>query len=221
MPSELVAANGLKITEIFYSLQGEARDVGRPTVFIRLTGCPLRCQYCDSEYAFHGGERISIADILEQVAQYKTECITVTGGEPLAQAGCHELLKKLCDKNYEVSLETSGAIDVSTVDSRVVRVVDVKTPGSKEVDKNIYENFQYLTTNDQIKFVVCHREDYEWTKKIIQQHSLTEVCEILLSASYEELPPQQLADWIIVDQLIGVRLQVQLHKLLWGDIAGK
>jgi 7-carboxy-7-deazaguanine synthase len=210
----------LRITEIFYSLQGETRTVGLPTVFVRLTGCPLRCNYCDTAYAFHGGTNIEIDDILTQVASYAPRYVTVTGGEPLAQKACIELLQRLCDAGYEVSLETSGALDVSPVDKRVVKVLDLKTPGSKEVDRNLFSNIQYLLPQDQIKFVICHREDYEWSKNIMQQHQLGDVCQILFSPSAAEQNAGELADWIINDRL-QVRLQIQLHKYLWGDVAGR
>lgn len=209
----------LKITEIFYSLQGETRTVGLPTVFIRLTGCPLRCQYCDTAYAFSGGKRWALDDVLSAVAKYQPRYVTVTGGEPLAQPACFDLLTALCDAGYEVSLETSGALDIAAVDSRVVKVVDFKTPGSQEVDKNRFENITSITKKDQIKFVVCDREDYLWTKAIINQYALTDKCEVLLSPSYQELENQQLADWIIEDNL-PVRFQLQLHKAIWGDKPG-
>jgi 7-carboxy-7-deazaguanine synthase len=210
----------LRITEIFYSLQGETRTVGLPTVFVRLTGCPLRCNYCDTAYAFHGGTNIEIDDILSQVASYAPRYVTVTGGEPLAQKACIELLQRLCDAGYEVSLETSGALDVSQVDKRVVKVLDLKTPGSNEVDRNLFSNIQYLLPQDQIKFVICHREDYEWSKSMMQQHQLGDVCQILFSPSATEQNAGELADWIINDRL-QVRLQIQLHKYLWGDVAGR
>lgn len=210
----------LRITELFFSLQGETRTVGLPTVFIRLTGCPLRCSYCDTAYAFQGGNWHEIDDILKQVAQYRVKYVTVTGGEPLAQKACLELLTRLCDLGYEVSLETSGAIDVSGVDKRVVKVIDIKTPGSKEVEKNNYQNTQHLLPQDQIKFVICHRDDYEWAKKTIDQYQLTEACQVLFSPSFDEQPAGQLADWILEDQL-PVRLQIQLHKFLWGEVKGR
>lgn len=210
----------LRITEIFFSLQGETKTVGLPTVFVRLTGCPLRCGYCDSAYAFQGGNWVEIEDILKQVASYGARHVTVTGGEPLAQKPCLELLQQLCDAGYEVSLETSGAIDVSAVDKRVMKVVDIKTPGSKEVDKNLFENLSYLLPHDQVKFVICHREDYDWSKSIIEQYQLNDRCEILFSPSYLEQPAGILADWIIADRLL-VRLQIQLHKYLWGDVPGR
>ena len=210
----------LRITEIFYSLQGETRTVGIPTVFIRLTGCPLRCQYCDTAYAFSGGEVRTLDAILEEVATYNPKYVTVTGGEPLAQPVCLELLKALCDHNYQVSLGTSGALDVSRVDSRVVKVVDFKTPGSQEVERNHYENIELLRPMDQVKFVVCNREDYDWSKNLIDQYKLTQRCEVLLSPSHEELNNAELAEWIIQDNL-PVRFQLQMHKYIWGDIRGK
>jgi 7-carboxy-7-deazaguanine synthase len=210
----------LRITEIFYSLQGETRTVGLPTVFVRLTGCPLRCQYCDTAYAFHGGNWFDIPTILAEVKKYNARYVTVTGGEPLAQKACLPLLKALCDEDYEVSLETSGALDVSAVDPRVVKIVDLKTPGSGEVQKNAWENIPHLLAHDQIKFVICDEADYEWAKACIAEHQLTDICQILFSPSYTQLPPGQLADWILRDQL-SVRMQVQLHKVLWGDVQGK
>ena len=210
----------LRITEIFFSLQGETRTVGLPTVFIRLTGCPLRCGYCDTAYAFQGGNWIAIEDILKQVASYDAHYVTVTGGEPLAQKPCLNLLQQLCDVGYEVSLETSGALDVSGVDPRVIKVVDIKTPGSGEVDKNLYTNIDHLSPIDQVKFVICNRDDYDWSKTIMQQYQLTDRCEILFSPSYHDQPAGKLADWIIEDKL-PVRLQIQLHKYLWGDVAGR
>lgn len=210
----------LRITEIFLSLQGETRTVGLPTVFVRLTGCPLRCGYCDTAYAFKGGKKISLDDILAQVKQYKAHYVTVTGGEPLAQPNCLPLLTKLCDAGYEVSLETSGALDVSEVDPRVVKVVDLKTPASKECSKNLYDNIQYLDKKDQVKFVICNREDYDWSVATMNQYNLPAKCEVLFSPSYQDLPVTQLADWIVQDQL-PVRFQIQLHKILWQDQSGK
>lgn len=210
----------LRISEIFYSLQGESRTVGLPTVFIRLTGCPLRCQYCDTSYAFSGGKMQSIASIIDQVAQYKPQYITVTGGEPLAQLGCLELLRQLADKNYSVSLETSGAIDVANVDLRVVKVMDIKTPASAEEQHNLYTNLQYLDSKDQIKFVICNAEDYAWSKAKIAEYQLAHQCEILFSASMPQQSPTELAEWILADRL-PVRFQMQLHKFLWGNVAGK
>ena len=210
----------LKITEIFYSLQGEARDAGRPTVFIRLTGCPLRCVYCDSEYAFYGGEWIHIDRIMEQVASYPTQYVCVTGGEPLAQKRCHQLLDRLCDAGYQVSLETSGAIDVSQVDKRVSRVVDIKTPDSGEVERNLWANLDVLTAHDQIKFVICSRLDYDWVVAEIRSKGLEQKLEILLSPAWGQQNATELAGWVLQDRL-NVRLQLQLHKILWGDVPGK
>ena len=213
-------SNELRISEIFYSLQGESRTVGLPTVFIRLTGCPLRCQYCDTSYAFTGGENYSIAHIIEQVAQYKTHYVTVTGGEPLAQPACLDLLKQLLDKGYSVSLETSGAIDISKVAPGVIKVMDLKTPASAEESRNLYTNLQYLNSEDQLKFVICNAQDYAWSKEKILQYQLDKKCELLFSPAMGEQDPTELAEWILADQL-PVRFQVQLHKILWGDIAGK
>ena len=213
-------SDDLRISEIFYSLQGESRTVGLPTVFIRLTGCPLRCQYCDTSYAFSGGEILSITHIIEQVAQYNTRYITVTGGEPLAQQGCLELLKQLADKDYSVSLETSGAIDISKVDARIVKVMDLKTPSSDEEHRNLYTNLQYLDSQDQLKFVICNAEDYLWSKEKISRYQLDKQCEILFSPAMGEQDPTDLAEWILADQL-PVRFQLQLHKVLWGNVAGK
>jgi 7-carboxy-7-deazaguanine synthase len=210
----------LRITELFFSLQGETRTVGLPTVFIRLTGCPLRCGYCDTAYAFQGGNWYDIDEIMAQVATFKTRYVTVTGGEPLAQKDCLELLSRLCDAGYEVSLETSGALSVAAVDKRVVKVVDIKTPGSLEVAKNDYQNVKYLLPHDQIKFVICDRADYDWAKKTIEQYQLTDACQVLFSPSYKDLPASDLADWILHDQL-PVRLQIQLHKFLWGEAKGR
>jgi 7-carboxy-7-deazaguanine synthase len=210
----------LKVTEIFYSLQGEARDAGRPTVFIRLTGCPLRCVYCDSEYAFYGGEWKSFDQIMEQVASYRTPYVCVTGGEPLAQKRCHELLHGLCEAGYRVSLETSGAIDVSRVDERVSRVLDIKTPGSGEAGRNLWENLELLTAHDQVKFVICSREDYAWALAQVRARGLDEKLDILFSPAWGQVDPRQLAEWVLEDRL-NVRVQLQLHKLLWGDVPGK
>lgn len=210
----------LKITEIFFSLQGEALTVGIPTTFVRLTGCPLRCQYCDTEYAFSGGEWMDLNEILEQVATNKTMYVTVTGGEPLSQKPCVELLSLLCDAGYHVSLETSGALDVSIVDPRVVKVMDIKTPGSGEEARNRLDNINYLSERDQVKFVICDEPDYEWCRALLQRYSLSERCEVLFSPSYQQLQARELADWILRDGL-SVRMQMQLHKLLWGDQPGK
>jgi len=209
----------LKITEIFYSLQGEACNVGLPTVFIRLTGCPLRCVYCDTAYAFTGGEWMDLESIIKRVKQYNTRHITVTGGEPLAQKNCLALLSNLCDSGYDVSLETSGAILVDKVDKRVVKVIDIKTPASAEESKNKFENIEFINTNDQIKFVICDENDYQWSKQVIADHQLENRCEILFSPSRDQLDAATLADWVLRDQL-NVRFQIQLHKYLWGDKPG-
>ncbi len=210
----------LKITEIFFSLQGETRTTGLPTVFIRLTGCPLRCQYCDTAYAFSGGSNYSVDEIIQNIEKYSTKYVTVTGGEPLAQKECLILLTALCDRGYLVSLETSGALDVSEVDSRVVKIIDIKTPGSLESSKNNFENIQHIKPHDQLKFVICDQHDYDWSKKIIAQFELDKKCEILFSPSYQQLNYGTLADWILRDQL-PVRFQVQLHKVIWGDVPGR
>lgn len=210
----------LRITEIFYSLQGETTTVGLPTVFIRLTGCPLRCHYCDTAYAFHNGDWMTVDNILQQVTHYQSRYVTVTGGEPLAQPSCLDLLTKLCDQNYTVSLETSGALDIANVDKRVIKIVDIKTPGSMEHEKNLFSNLQYILPQDQIKFVICNRNDYEWSKNIIEEYQLKNRCHLLFSPSHQQLPAAQLADWILVDRF-PVRMQIQLHKYLWGDVAGK
>ncbi len=209
----------LRITEIFYSLQGETNRVGLPTVFIRLTGCPLRCTYCDTAYAFTGGEQMSIESIMAQVASFAPQYITVTGGEPLAQKNCIVLLQALCDAGYQVSLETGGAMDISEVDARVMRVVDIKTPGSGELAKNRWENLALLTSNDEIKFVLCDEADYLWAKSLIIEQQLADKCPILFSPVHGTMNPTQLAEWILRDRL-PVRLQVQLHKILWNNAAG-
>lgn len=210
----------LRITEIFYSLQGETRTAGLPTVFVRLTGCPLRCQYCDTAYAFNGGQLQSLDDILEQVAAYRPRHVCVTGGEPLAQPNCIPLLALLCNAGYEVSLETSGALDIAAVDTRVSRVLDLKTPGSAEVARNRYENVAQLTPNDQVKFVICSREDYDWAvSKLIEYRLEQRAGEVLFSPSHHQVDARQLADWIVADNL-PVRLQLQLHKILWNDEPG-
>jgi 7-carboxy-7-deazaguanine synthase len=217
---EAVKPERLRINEIFHSLQGEADCVGFPTVFVRLTGCPLRCQYCDTEYAFHSGEWLDLDDILKKVAGFGAAHVCVTGGEPLAQPNCLNLLKRLCDAGFAVSLETSGALDVAAVDERVARVIDVKTPGSQEAARNRIENFAHLLQRDQLKFVICSREDYDWSKAFLQEHGLFGRCTVLFSPSYKQLPAAQLADWILEDRL-PVRFQLQLHKILWGDVPGK
>ncbi len=210
----------LRVTEIFYSLQGETRTVGLPTVFIRLTGCPLRCQYCDTAYAFQGGQMMDNDAVLAEVKKYATGYVTVSGGEPLAQKACLPLLTLLCDEGYEVSLETSGAMDMSQVDPRVVKVMDIKTPGSGEVERNLWANLDYILPHDQIKFVICDQPDYEWSKDILNQHALSDRCQVLFSPSYTQVKAGELADWILHDQL-PVRLQIQLHKYLWGDAPGR
>ena len=210
----------LKVNEIFFSIQGESTHSGLPTVFIRLTGCPLRCNYCDTAYAFHQGRNISIKDILCETARYRTKYVTVTGGEPLAQNTCLNLLCQLCDEGYQVSLETGGALDISGVDERVIRVVDIKTPGSGEAARNHLANLAHLTARDQIKFVICDRQDYEWARDMLHDMQLNERCEILFSPSHGQLAAALLADWILKDQL-PVRLQIQLHKYLWGDVPGR
>jgi 7-carboxy-7-deazaguanine synthase len=215
-----ILAKTLRINEIFFSLQGETSKVGLPTAFIRLTGCPLRCGYCDTEYAFHNGEKLSIGQIMQTISGYRTRHVTVTGGEPLAQKTCHDLLTHLCNEGYEVSLETGGAMDVSAVDPRVMKILDIKTPGSGEVDKNRYENLESLNRTDQIKLVICNRDDYEWARKLLHDRQLREYCEVLFSPSHNELAGSRLADWILEDRL-PVRFQVQLHKYLWGDVPGK
>ncbi|HEY3487307.1 MAG TPA: 7-carboxy-7-deazaguanine synthase QueE [Gammaproteobacteria bacterium] len=218
--AEISSQPRLKITEIFFSLQGEARTVGHPTVFVRLTGCPLRCQYCDTAYAFTGGEWMSLPQILTKVQAYSPRFVTVTGGEPLAQPNCLPLLKNLCDAGYAVSLETGGANDISAVDARVSKVMDIKTPGSNEAARNRWENLQHIGPQDQIKFVICGRDDYDWAKAIVDEHALIGRCEILFSPSHQQLPARDLADWILADRL-PVRFQIQLHKYLWGDQPGR
>jgi 7-carboxy-7-deazaguanine synthase len=210
----------LRINEIFHSLQGEADAVGYPTVFVRLTGCPLRCQYCDTEYAFHSGDWLTLDAIVDKVQSFGARHVCVTGGEPLAQPNCLTLLQRLCDQGFQVSLETSGALDIAGVDPRVSRVVDVKTPGSRESARNRIENFESLTPNDQLKFVICSRDDYDWSKEFLREHGLPQRCRILFSPSYNEVSPATLADWILADRL-PVRFQLQLHKILWGDVPGR
>lgn len=210
----------LRITEIFYSLQGESNTVGIPTVFIRLTGCPLRCSYCDTAYAFVGGEKKTLAEIINQVKQYKTQYITVTGGEPLAQSACLSLMTNLVEEGYFVSLETSGALDISLVDKRVMKVMDLKTPSSGEMDKNLFNNISYLNKQDQIKFVIANEQDFEWSKKIMDKHNLSERCDILFSPVMGEMNPTELVEKILKDSL-PVRFQIQLHKYLWGNAEGK
>ncbi len=209
----------LRITEIFHSLQGESVTVGLPTVFVRLTGCPLRCRYCDTAYAFHGGKLISIDHIIERVSSYACQHVCITGGEPLAQPDCTVLLERLCNTGFTVSLETSGARSVADVDKRVMIVMDLKTPDSGEREKNMLTNLAYLKKSDQIKFVLCSREDYQWARQMIADHRLTELAKILFSPSFGQLNPTMLADWIIQDRL-PVRFQLQLHKILWNDAPG-
>lgn len=213
-------AERLRITEIFCSLQGEARAAGWPTVFVRLTGCPLRCGYCDTAYAFHGGEWRDIDAIVDEVQSHGVRHVCVTGGEPLAQKRCIALLQKLCDAGVDVSLETSGAIDIGEVDARVSRVVDIKTPGSGEVARNLWDNLPLLNARDQVKFVICSRADYDWAKDVLAEHRLDERCEVLFSPSYMQVKLRELADWIVADRL-PVRFQMQLHKQLWGEEQGR
>lgn len=210
----------LKITEIFHSLQGEAAQVGLPTVFVRLTGCPLRCQYCDTAYAFQGGHWMHFDDILGEIRKHQTPYVCVTGGEPLAQKRCSEFLGILCDEGYSVSLETSGAVDIGLADERVCRVMDIKTPGSGEETRNRWENIEALTPTDQVKFVICSREDFDWAVEKLRTHRLNEICEVLFSPSYGQLDSAQLAGWVLEARL-PVRFQLQLHKVLWGDQPGK
>lgn len=214
------SAARLKITEIFHSLQGEAQFAGMPTVFVRLTGCPLRCHYCDTAYAFHGGEWQALPEILERVAQFGTHDVCVTGGEPLAQPQCLTLLHELCERGFRVSLETSGALSVAEVDPRVSRVVDIKTPGSGEESRNLYPQLQTLGALDQIKFVITSRADYEWSRALLREQALDQRCGVLFSPSFGQVEPRDLAEWILADRL-PVRFQVQLHKLLWGEERGR
>ena len=209
----------LRIFEIFHSLQGESSRVGLPTVFVRLTGCPLRCGYCDTEYAFTGGATQTFEEILVKVASYEAKYVCVTGGEPLAQKGCHDLLKMLCDAGYKVSIETSGAMDIVQVDERVSVIMDIKTPGSGEESKNLWSNVAALSAKDEVKFVLVDRVDYDWAKQILVRYDLTQKCPVLFSPVYKTLPPADLAGWVLEDRL-PVRMQVQLHKILWGEKAG-
>jgi len=218
--SSSATGESLRINEIFYSLQGETSRVGLPTVFIRLTGCPLRCNYCDTAYAFSEGHSMALAAIVDEVQRYPARYVTVTGGEPLAQKSCLSLLRMLCDLGYQVSLETSGALDVSGVDKRVMKILDIKTPASGEMEKNLWSNLNALDEHDEIKFVLCDEADYIWAMKILAEHNLADRCEVLFSPAQGQLSPTDLADWILRDRL-PVRMQLQLHKILWGNVAGR
>jgi 7-carboxy-7-deazaguanine synthase len=209
----------LKIYEIFHSLQGETSRIGLPTVFVRLTGCPMRCTYCDTEYAFSGGGNMQIADILQKIAEFGTKYVTVTGGEPLAQKECYTLLKTLCDAGYSVSLETGGAMDIAPVDARVSIILDIKTPASNEEKNMRWDNLNHVSNKDEIKFVICNRADYDWAKAKLIELKLIEKCPVLFSPSYHDLKADELASWVLADQL-PVRMQIQLHKILWGEKAG-
>ena len=209
----------LRIFEIFHSLQGESSRVGLPTVFVRLTGCPLRCGYCDTEYAFHGGSTQTLEEILQEVAQYEAQYVCVTGGEPLAQKACHDLLTALCDAGYSVSLETSGAMDISQVDDRVSVIMDIKTPGSGEESNNLWANIAHLKAKDEVKFVLADRPDYDWAREILEKYQVLKKSPVLFSPVYKTLPPADLAKWILEDHL-SVRMQLQLHKILWGEKPG-
>ena len=220
MFSDPISSDRLRLTEIFHSLQGEARSVGWPTVFVRLTGCPLRCGYCDTAYAFHGGAWWEIDAILDEVAKHGARHVCVTGGEPLAQKRCIELLARLCDAGYEVSLETSGALDIGAVDPRVSRVMDLKTPGSGEQARNRLDNIPLLTAHDQLKFVLCDRTDYDWALAMLREHDLPARCDVLFSPSYGQLQARELAEWMLADRA-PARFQLQLHKLLWGEEQGR
>ena len=211
--------SGLRITEIFHSLQGESRPAGYPTAFVRLTGCPLRCVYCDTSYAFQGGSRRTVPEVLEQISAFRVRHVCVTGGEPLAQPACLELLGALCDAGYAVSLETSGALDIAAVDARVMVVLDIKTPDSGESGRNLWANLARLKREDQIKFVICSRSDYDWSKSVLAERQLEQLCEVLFSPSWGQLPARDLAEWVLADRL-PVRFQLQLHKYLWGDAPG-
>ena len=217
---ETASLTSLLISEVFYSLQGEASRMGLPSVFVRLTGCPLRCAWCDTEYAFTGGRRMSLATLLDKISSYGVRQVCVTGGEPLAQKNCLPLLASLCDAGYDVSLETSGALDIAGVDPRVSRIVDLKAPGSGESERNCWSNIARLTHRDELKFVLSGRADYEWAKQTITEHRLDRRCPILFSPVQDDLIPQDLAEWILADRL-PVRFQLQLHKQLWGNIHGR
>jgi 7-carboxy-7-deazaguanine synthase len=219
-PTDSATTVRLKLTEIFLSIQGEADSVGWPTVFVRLTGCPLRCQYCDTQYAFYGGDWFTLEDVLQRVAAHGTHHVCVTGGEPLTQRGCIELLRALCDAGYAVSLETSGAMDIAGIDPRVIRVVDIKTPGSGEVVRNRLGNLDLLRPDEQIKFVICDRADFDWARDLVRHMDLHRRCTVLFSPSYSQMEARDLAQWIL-DEKLPVRFQVQLHKYLWGDVPGR
>jgi 7-carboxy-7-deazaguanine synthase len=216
---ELPADERLRITEIFHSIQGESRPSGCPTVFVRLTGCPLRCVWCDTEYSFHGGSWVSFEDVLKEISQYGTPYVCVTGGEPLAQPNCRAFLAQLCAAGYDVSLETSGALDIANIDSGVTVVMDVKAPGSGESRRNRIANIALLKPQDQVKFVLTDRADYEWSKQFCAEHKLADLCSVLFSPAQGQLDARELAEWILADQL-PVRFQVQLHKYLWGEEPG-
>lgn len=209
----------LRITEIFHSLQGESLTVGLPTVFVRLTGCPLRCSYCDTDYAFGGGEWMSYQEILDDIKQYNCDNVCITGGEPLAQKRVFDFFKLLCDEGFDVSTETGGAHDISELDQRVMTVMDLKTPDSNEMSRNLYTNLEHLKPTDQVKFVVCSRKDYEWCKMTMAEHAITDKCTVLFSPSYGQVEYSDLAEWILKDRL-KVRMQVQLHKVIWGEKTG-
>ena len=209
----------LKIFEIFHSLQGETSRIGLPTVFVRLTGCPMRCTYCDTAYAFSGGGNMAIADIMQKVAEFGTQYVTVTGGEPLAQKECYILLQTLCDASYSVSLETGGAMDIALVDARVSVILDIKTPASNEEKNMLWSNLAHIKPKDEIKFVLCNRADYDWAKTKLSELKLTEKCPVLFSPSFHDLKADELASWVLADKL-QVRMQIQLHKVLWGEKAG-
>ncbi len=210
----------LRITEIFHSLQGETSRVGLPTVFVRLTGCPLRCGYCDTAYAFHGGRMVDLDAVLSEVESFGTPWVTVTGGEPLAQRACLDLLRALCDRGFSVSLETSGALDIAPVDPRVSTILDLKTPGSGESGRNLWGNLEHLDPGDEVKFVLCGEEDYEWARSVLAEHAIATRCPVLFSPSFHDLPPARLAEWILRDRL-PVRMQLQMHKQLWGEAQGR
>jgi 7-carboxy-7-deazaguanine synthase len=213
-------SDSLRISEIFFSLQGETSRVGLPTVFVRLTGCPLRCSYCDTAYAFNGGQSMTLDAIMAEVARHAPRYVTVTGGEPLAQKNCQPLMQALCDAGYEVSLETGGALDVSRVDARVLKVLDIKTPASGEAEKNLWSNLEHLDPGDEIKFVLCDENDYQWAKQVLSEREIARRCAVLFSPAQGRLASRDLAEWILRDRL-PVRLQLQLHKILWGNEAGR